>query len=226
MTITQEELIRMVRVELDRNRLTTPLIHPDENDPDTLELDDIIRQQMLPALRLCLERASVDKLQGAMKKLPATKGGIYTFTKRKHVYYIDLPEDFLRLGLFQMADWAYGITEVITDDDPRAALLGSDYAGIGGNEEQPYVLLTWNEEGKRILVIFASEDGDTASAKALYIAEPQIDENGRIDVPSRIEAALVSMIAAMTLRVLQDQTGVTLLEQKAMALLGYNTNNR
>lgn len=235
-TISKENFIQMVRIELDRNRTSSALLS-NQHDPDTLELEDIIEQQIIPALRWCLERAPIDYLGDAVKVLP-TSGRLdpddptspyitqnYTFTPTKtpatNVGSIILPSDYLRLVLFQMYDWSVAATQedVITEGDPRAAMFGSKYAAIAGHEERPTLLLTFNEDGQKILVYFTSEDGDVEAARKLYVAEPA-ETNSNYDIPTKMLPAAVAMCAAMTDRTLQDTAGVQLLEQKAFALLG------
>ena len=222
-TISKANFMKAVRVELDRNRAFSPLITSTQEDPDTLELEEVIEAQIIPALTWCIEHAPLGMLWDAIQEIPVTpnNNGEYE-AEANDVLYLELPDDFLRLALFKMYGWTVGVTEAITADDPRAALFGSKYAGICGNDERPRCLLTFmGYPVKRVLVIYsASRDNDIAAAERYYVPKPSEDLQGNLPVPERLLPAAVSMCAALVCRTMQDDKGVQLLEQKVNVLLG------
>ena len=185
MVFNVDDLKREIRIALDQNMNSSPLL--DIGDIDTLSLDDIIESKIEDAARLVMRDAPLHLLDGGK----AFGESIHWFS-REGVGggYIALPSDFLRLVSFQMSDWSYPVNVAITEDHPLYPLQSSRYAGIKGNPQRPVVALSSQPIGL-VLEFYSCEAGEGVYVKrATYLPIPKID-GGQIIFSEKLKSSVV-----------------------------------
>ncbi len=101
------EIVRDVRVALDENEVQTALI---AGDSDSLQLDGLIMQKILHAIRDISLTAPVAMLSDA----PQMAAGPITWGDGEYACgSVALPDDFLRLVAFRMSDWQRSVSAPI-----------------------------------------------------------------------------------------------------------------
>lgn len=169
MTFSVEQIKKDIRIALDQNQVSTPLL----SDVDTLTLEEIIHSKIEEAARVVMRDAPSYLLDGGV-----AFGESIAWFSREGIGggYILLPDDFLRLVGFQMSDWAYPVTTAITEENPLYALQSSRYAGVRGNPQKPVVVLSPQPIGLT-LEFYACSGGQGVSVKrATYLPIPKINE--------------------------------------------------
>lgn len=187
-----DDLKREIRIALDQNMNSTPLL--DVGDIDTLSLDDIIESKIEDAARLVMRDAPLHLLDGGK-----AFGESIKWFSREGVGggYIALPSDFLRLVSFQMSDWSYPVNVAITEDHPLYPLQSSRYAGIKGNPQRPVVALSSQPIGL-VLEFYSCEAGEGVYVKrATYLPIPKID-GGQIIFSEKLKSSVVYYAAYLT----------------------------
>lgn len=192
MVFKVDDLKREIRIALDQNMNSTPLL--DIGDIDTLSLDDIIVSKIEDAARLVMRDAPLHLLDGGK----AFGESIHWFS-REGVGggYIALPTDFMRLVSFQMSDWSYPVNVAITEDHPLYPLQSSRYAGIKGNPQKPVVALSTQPIGL-VLEFYSCEAGEGVYVKrATYLPIPKIAD-GEITFSEKLRPAIIYYAAYLT----------------------------
>lgn len=196
-----EEIKKEVRVILDKNLSSTPLI--DIGDIDSLTIDEVIESKIADAVRAVHSNAPAYMLD---KGKPFADSIGWDAGKGTGSGYVPLPDDFLRLISFQMTDWLVPVTEAITEEDPKYAMQKSRFAGIKGNPEKPVVAIAKWPIGL-VLEFFSCTGGETVAVKrARYISIPKImkAEGGikQIEICEKLKAAALyycAYLSAVTL---------------------------
>lgn len=192
MVFNVDDLKREIRIALDQNMNSTPLL--DVGDIDTLSLDDIIESKIEDAARLVMRDAPLHLLDGGK-----AFGESISWFSREGVGggYIALPSDFLRLVSFQMSDWSYPVNVAITEDHPLYPLQSSRYAGIKGNPQRPVVALSSQPIGL-VLEFYSCEAGEGVYVKrATYLPIPKIN-GGQIIFSEKLKSSVVYYAAYLT----------------------------
>lgn len=192
-------LTKEVRVCLDMNYSDTALTNL--GDPDTLELDELIKSKIVDAARVVTSRAPSHLLDAgkAMSGSIAWPGGKVGFGEGQ----IKLPDDFLRLLSFKMSDWSTSVADPITEDDPLYLLQSSPLAAVRGNPRRPIVAIVHHTDGLR-LEFYSCNTANVAVTKARYIPFPKI-VNDSIDLCEKLKAAIVYCAASMASASLGDE---------------------
>jgi hypothetical protein len=178
-------------------------------DSDTLNIGHIILSHLLTAIRTAEKDAPLELLGTG---IPFGKSVSWYGQPGKSGGYILLPRDFLRLVVFQMSDWAYPLTELISPSDDLYALQGSRYPGIRGCPQKPVAALTNTSVGMT-LEFWSCEEGAGASIKqASYLPEPQIVD-GKVRIPEDIKRAVVYYAAYLSAATLGDEQAATYKEE-------------
>jgi len=184
MEYTVSELITEVKVALDQNTSSTAL--SGLGDVDTLTLDEIIRSKLTDAARIVLESSPLEML-GQGRAFGDSVG--WDMHRGYGSGHILLPDDFLRLLVFQMSDWSMAVTQPITDSDPRYAMQKSRFPGVRGCPQKPVVAIVKQPIGT-VLEFYSCTQGEGVYIKmARYIPVPTIE---RVEVPG--SAAQVEVI--------------------------------
>lgn len=191
-----EQIIKEVRVALDRNNDSAPLIATD--DIDTLTLDEIIESKIAEATRIVEVNAPTFLLEGGKDFANSVDwlGEVGKSSGRIH-----LPDDFLRLVSFKMSDWVRAVSVVITDDHPLYEMQSSRYPGIRGCPQDPIVAIVTQPIGQ-VLEFYSCDGGeDVYIQRARYIPIPKI-EDGHIDICEKLRPAVVHYTAALVAQII------------------------
>lgn len=203
MIVQAEEMSKAVRVVVDMNRNSLPLL--EDEDIDTVSFDEIIYSKLCDAVRMVEMEAPLNMLeQGHLF------GDSVTWLEDGKGWTL-LPDDFMRLIVFKMSDWSYPVSEAITQDDPKYSRQWSKWKGVCGNPERPVVALVNRAEGQ-VLEFFSCRDETATVDQAVYVPIPTIDENGGIDVSEKCYQAAVYRAAALALSSIGDQLATTMIE--------------
>ncbi|MDO4929637.1 MAG: hypothetical protein Q4E59_00730 [Bacteroidales bacterium] len=192
MTYTIDDLSREVRVAIDQNMLSTALAGI--GDPDTLAMNDIIKQKLPIAARIVESSASFHLLDS---------GRAFGDSIRWHSYAglgsgeILLPDDFLRLVCFQMSDWDRAVTTVVREDSELYAMQQSRYPGVRGNPQDPVVAITSQPAGLVLEFYSCTAGSDVFVRRARYIPIPRVVD-GNIELCEKLVPAIVNYAGYLT----------------------------
>ena len=187
-TYAVSELVKEVKVLLDRNQETSGLLTP--TDTDTLSQGELIQSKIVDAARIILKDAPASMLDGKtfneLNTAWAESNGAYVGT----VY---LPSDMIRLLNVKASDWNRS-AEIITEEDDAYKIQCNRF-GVRGNHERPIAALIHNS-GNRYLELFTS-NSNTATVSLTYVGMPSISE-GNIDLPETLKDSIVYMAGYLT----------------------------
>ena len=187
-TYAVSELVKEVKVLLDRNQETSGLLTP--TDTDTLSQSELIQSKIVDAARIILMDAPAYMLDGekfdGLKTAWAKSNGAYVGT----VY---LPSDMIRLLSVKASDWNRS-AEIITEEDDAYKIQCNRF-GVRGNPERPIAALV-HKSGERFLELFTSKS-NTATVSLTYVGMPSISE-GNIDLPETLKDSIVYMAGYLT----------------------------
>lgn len=187
-TYAVSELVKEVKVLLDRNQESAGLLTP--TDSDTLSQGELIQSKIVDAARIILKDAPASMLDGK------TFDGLNTAwaeTNGAYVGTVYLPSDMIRLLDVKVSDWNRS-AEIITEEDDAYKIQCSRF-GVRGNPERPIAALIHNS-GNRYLELFTSKS-NTATVSLTYVGMPFISE-GNIDLPETLKDSIVYMAGYLT----------------------------
>lgn len=185
-----KKIARDVRVAIDENRQNSPLLA--ERDIETLTLDEIIESKICEAVRLVHQGAAYFLLETGHNMNDEL------YWDKDCSGHILLPDDFMRLVVFEMSDWERPVFDVLSETDPEYSLQKSRYKGIRGNYQKPVCAIVMRPEG-RVLEFYSCKDEDATIRRAVYLPYPEVDEFGGIDISERCYTAVVYMTAYLTI---------------------------
>lgn len=187
-TYAVSELVKEVKVLLDRNQETSGLLTP--TDTDTLSQSELIQSKIVDAARIILTDAPASMLDGktfdGLKTAWAESNGAFVGT----VY---LPTDMIRLLNVKASDWNRS-AEIITEEDDAYKVQCNRF-GVRGNPERPIAALV-HKSGQRFLELFTSKS-NTATVSFTYVDMPSIS-SGNIDLPETLKDSIVYMAGYLT----------------------------
>lgn len=187
-TYAVSELVKEVKVLLDRNQESAGLLTP--TDSDTLSQGELIQSKIVDAARIILKDAPASMLDGK------TFDGLNTAwaeTNGAYVGTVYLPSDMIRLLDVKASDWNRS-AEIITEEDDAYKIQCSRF-GVRGNPERPIAALIHNS-GNRYLELFTS-NSNTATVSLTYVGMPFISE-GNIDLPETLKDSILYMVGYLT----------------------------
>ena len=187
-TYAVSELVKEVKVLLDRNQESAGLLTP--TDSDTLSQGELIQSKIVDAARIILKDAPASMLDGK------TFDGLNTAwaeTNGAYVGTVYLPSDMIRLLDVKASDWNRS-AEIITEEDDAYKIQCSRF-GVRGNPERPIAALIHNS-GNRYLELFTSKS-NAATVSLTYVGMPSISE-GNIDLPETLKDSIVYMAGYLT----------------------------
>lgn len=190
MSYSVDKIVEDVRVALDENTSVSAFTDDAGTvvQPDTLEMEEIIRSKIadgLDAVRMAAPLRHLDFV--------SSSPSVEWTDEAKGIGRVKLPGKFLRLSMFKMSDWAYGVSEAITPSDDIYKQQWSDYKGVRGNANNPVVAIAGN--GK---LEFFSCDSTSATATLLYIARVT-GVSDSYDIEGDIYRAVVLKTAALVM---------------------------
>jgi len=200
-----EDILRDVRVCLDQNEADNALIS--NGDEETLMLDDIIRSKILE---------SVDSVHLAAPYWMLEQGHNLRATihwEPMECGYTLLPDDFLRLVVFEMSDWERPVHEAISTLSPEYKLQRSRIKALRGTAQRPVCAIGAKPFGK-VLEFYSCKTTNATVSRAVYIPIAEIDANDGVDISEQCYAAVVYTVAAATLTTMgETQQAAALVEQ-------------
>ena len=182
------DLVKEVKVLLDRNQESAGLLTPD--DTDTLSQAELIESKIVDAARIILKDAPASMLDG--KNFDGLNTA-WDETNGAYVGTVYLPSDMIRLLDVKASDWNRS-AEIITEEDDAYKIQCSRF-GVRGNPERPIAALIHNS-GNRYLELFTSKS-NTATVSLTYVDMPSISE-GNIDLPETLKDSIVYMAGYLT----------------------------
>lgn len=199
MTYSIQDIIKDVRIALEENEVSSPFVVIEDND--TLSLNAIITQKLTHAVRSVTSDAPSKLLDGG--KAFASTINWETGTTGKGMGYTSLPDDFMRLVIFQMSDWRRPVIDPIQDSDYSYFLQKSKFSGIRGGVDKPVCAITTYSSGK-VLEFYSCIGGNVVTVKvAKYISYPSID-SGSIDICPKLYIPVIYYTAGLALTTYKD----------------------
>lgn len=185
-----DKIVQDVRICLDQNMASDALI--ESGDIDTLALDEIIRSKILEAVQRVHRDAPNYLLEGGHNF------GDAVYWRELESGWVLLPNDFLRLVVFEMDDWEQAVYQAISTDDPEYEKQHSPFKGIRGTSQRPVCAIGLRPEG-RVLEFYSCKSTDAKVSRAIYMPYPKIDEDGGVDISERCYNAVIYTAAGLTL---------------------------
>lgn len=187
-----ENIKKDVKVCLDENVSSQTLLG--DNDENQLQLEEIIASKLLEAVEKVHQEAPYYMLDNAHH----FNTGASINWKTLESGEILLPDDFMRLVVFQMSDWERPVYKVLTPDDPEYAKCSSRYKALRGTVQRPVCALAMRNDG-RVLEFYSCNSTGATITRAVYVPYPEIDAYGGVDIAERCYNAVVNTIAGLTL---------------------------
>ncbi|MCI6671852.1 MAG: hypothetical protein MSG77_04865 [Prevotella sp.] len=206
-----KDILRDVRIAIDENKTNEQLIA--DEDIDTLMLDDIITSKVIDGVKRVHSEAPVYLLDGGYN----FGDGIYWGEMESG--WCLLPDDFMRLVVFQMDDWERAVYHAISEDDKEYQLQSSRFKGVRGTAQRPVCAVAIRPEG-RALEFYSCKSTDAKVKRAVYLPYPRIDEDNGVEICERCYQSVVYMIASLALFTCEStEQGKLLLELSKSALV-------
>ena len=187
-TYAVSDLVKEVKVLLDRNQESAGLLAP--TDTDTLSQGELIQSKIVDAARIILMDAPASMLDGK------TYDGLNVSWAESKGFYVGtvyLPSDMIRLLNVKASDWKRS-AEVITEDDDAYKVQCNRF-GVRGNPERPIAALI-HRSGKRYLELFTSKSS-TATVSLTYVGLPSVSSD-EIELPDTLKDSIVYMAGYLT----------------------------
>lgn len=185
-----DEIAKDVRIAMDQNMSSDTLIGFD--DVDTLSLNDIIKSKVTDAVKRIHSTAPAYLLDGG------NNFGDAIYWKELESGWCLLPEDFMRLVVFQMDDWERAVYHSVSEDDAEYKKQSSRFKGIRGTPQKPVCAIAIRPEG-RALEFYSCKSENAMVSRAVYLPYPVIDEDDGIEICERCYQAVVYTIASLVL---------------------------
>ncbi|WP_278815004.1 hypothetical protein [Leyella stercorea] len=200
-----DNIVRDVRIVIDENASSAPLIL--DGDSDTLTLDEIIKSKIVDAVKKVEMDAPTRLLESGfnIEGIGYWKEGNTgnEVLNRNTVYWENdlsgwmiLPEDFMRLLVFRMSDWEKSVYTPIGITDEAYNLQSCPFTGIRGNTEKPVCAIVLRSVGLT-LEFYSCTSKDATVEQAVYLPIPVIKNNG-IYICKKCYSSIVYYIAALT----------------------------
>lgn len=190
------EIMRDVRICLDQNMTSAPLLQDD--DADTLALDDIVRSKISEAVVRVHSNAPAYLLEEGHNFGEAVYWGDLESG------WVLLPQDFMRLIVFEMSDWERAVYAAISGSDPQYALQRQRVKALRGTAQRPVCAIVNRPEGKA-LEFYSCKSEDAYVKRGQYMPYPEIDENGGIDISERCYTGVKYAAASLVLYTLGER---------------------
>lgn len=192
-TYSEDTIANDVRIAIDENSSATAFTDSEGNamGPDTLEMEDIIKSKIKDGINAVRMVAPLHMLE--MTRIVPT---VSWMDEDKGIGMISLPSDFMRLGLFKMSDWAYGVSRAISPASDEYSQQFSEYKGVRGNPSRPVVSIS-GDAGDGILEFFSC-DSTTATATLQYV-ERKTGESTLHKIEENCYKAVVLKTAALVM---------------------------
>lgn len=182
------DLVKEVKVLLDRNQESAGLLAP--SDSDTLSQAELIESKIVDAARIILSDAPEDMVEGTS----CTNDVTWTDSNSYYVGKMVLPTDMLRILSVKADDWNRP-AEIISESDDAYKYQNCKY-GVRGNPERPVAAIVHTANGKSI-ELYTSTNQD-ATLAFIYVQVPSITTEQKISLPSVLKDAILYMAGYLT----------------------------
>jgi len=204
------EVMRDVRIALDQNMTSEQLLQTD--DIDTLALDDIVRSKIVEAVRRVETAAPAYLLE------EGHSFGDAVFWGDQESGWVLLPQDFMRLIVFEMSDWECAVVTAISPTDPEYKLQRQRIKALRGTAQKPVCAIVNRPEGK-VLEFYSCKSEDAYVSQASYVPYPAVDSHGGIDISERCYTAVVYAAASLVLLTLGEAEKASALSEISKSAL-------
>lgn len=177
------DLVKEVKVLLDRNQESAGLLAP--SDSDTLSQAELIESKIVDAARIILSEAPEDMVEGTA----CTNEVTWTDSNGYYVGKMVLPTDMLRILSVKAEGWNRP-AEIISESDDAYKYQNCKY-GVRGNPERPIGAIVHTANGKSI-ELYTSTKKD-ATLAFIYVQVPSITTEQKISLPSVLKDAILYM---------------------------------
>lgn len=182
------DLVKEVKVLLDRNQESAGLLAPD--DSDTLSQAELIESKIVDAARIILSDAPEDMVEGTA----CTNEVTWMDSNGYYVGNMVLPTDMLRILSVKAEDWNRP-AEIISESDDAYKYQNCKY-GVRGNPERPIAAIVHTANGKSI-ELYTSKKQD-ATLAFIYVQAPSITTEQKISLPSVLKDSILYMAGYLT----------------------------
>ena len=200
-----DRIVRDVRVCLDMNRSDEALLL--EGDPETLTLDEIIRSKIVEGVERVHCAAPYPLLEQG-HNFEGAADAVYWGELESG--WVLLPEDFMRLVVFEMSDWERPVYVPITVDSAEYKKQRSRVKALRGVAQRPVCVIVQRPEGLA-LEFYSCKTTEATISKAVYIPHAEIDASGGVDISERCYQAVVYTIAGLTMTTCGETEKATVL---------------
>lgn len=210
---TIDEIKKQVRIVLDQNKVSEQILNA--GDIETLSLDEIIENQ-IPIAARTVETIAPLYLVGTGKQF----GDNIHWNSSKGVGdgFIRLPEDFMRLIVFQMTDWAKAVTTAITPEDPSYSMQKSKFIGLRGNPQRPVAAIVNMPTGQMLEFYSCAGGPDVGIAQSRYLPFPKIIDK-KIELCEKLLPAIIYYAAYLISLITANSTAAEALLQTSKTLM-------
>jgi hypothetical protein len=187
-TYAVSELVKEVKVLLDRNQESAGLLTP--TDSDTLSQGELIQSKIVDAARIILMDAPAHLLDGQRFE------GLDVVWEESYGAYVGtmyLPSDMIRILSVKASDWKRS-AHIITEDDDAYKMQGSRF-GVRGNYERPIAALI-HHDGERFFELYTSRN-DKAKVALSCVCMPYVTD-GKITLPDTLKDSITYMAGYLT----------------------------
>lgn len=181
-----DELINDVRVTLDEN---APQSTYSEENPDNLELDELIAAKLQEAARDVTESSEVELLE------PIKMTTNYTATESGGI--LTIPEDFLRIVSVDMKGWNRTVTTIAGEGSDIDLMQRNRYTR--GTSTKPVCVYGHDANGRKVIEFFGIAKG---LGNVLYMSVPKVETvDGKevMNISRLLKQAIVRRAAGLVL---------------------------
>lgn len=204
-----DRIMRDVRVCLDENRTDNALL--DAGDSETLTLDEIIRSKVLQGVDYVHSLAPYRLLEQG-HNFEGAADTVYWGELESG--WVLLPEDFMRLVVFEMSDWERPVYVPITVDSAEYKKQRSRVKALRGVAQRPVCAVVQRPEGLA-LEFYSCKTTEATISKAVYIPHAEIDAHGGVNISERCYRAAIIEIAGLVLTAVgETERAAVLFEQE------------
>lgn len=182
------DLVKVVKVLLDRNQESAGLLTPD--DTDTLSQAELIESKIVDAASIILSDAPEDMVEGTA----CTNAVTWEDSNGYYVGKMILPIDMLRILSVKAEDWTRSAT-IISESDDAYKYQNCKY-GVRGNPERPIAAIVHTTNGKSIELYTSKKQNATLAF--IYVQVPSVTTEKKIMLPSILKDSIIYMAGYLT----------------------------
>lgn len=182
------DLVKEVKVLLDRNQESAGLLAPD--DSDTLSQAELIESKIVDAASIILSDAPEDMVEGTA----CTNAVTWEDSNGYYVGKMILPIDMLRILSVKAEDWTRSAT-IISESDDAYKYQNCKY-GVRGNPERPIAAIVHTTNGKSIELYTSKKQNATLAF--IYVQVPSVTTEKKIMLSSTLKDSIIYMAGYLT----------------------------